>query len=66
LIEDAATRKVHDIRPGILYALDRHDQHVVRAATQLTLACVFTPPLTGRETHDESGSYPLEEEAVEG
>jgi len=24
------------------------------------MACVFSPPVTGREVHREDGSYPLE------
>jgi len=63
-IEDLATGAVHPIRPGVMYALDRHDRHVLRADTQMTMACVFNPPLNGREVHDESGTYPLEAETV--
>jgi L-ectoine synthase len=63
-IEDVATGERHAIRPGILYALDRNDRHVLRADTELTLACVFNPPLSGLEVHDASGAYPLEAEAV--
>jgi len=63
-LEDRETGQVHAIRPGILYALDRHDRHVLRAETELTLACVFNPPLSGLEVHDESGAYPLQAEAV--
>ncbi|WP_280806723.1 ectoine synthase [Mesorhizobium sp. LNJC394B00] len=28
------------------------------------LACVFVPPLAGREVHDETGAYPLASEAI--
>jgi len=31
----------------------------VRAKTDLRMACVFNPPVTGREVHDEHGVYPL-------
>ena len=34
------------------------------ARTELTLACVFNPPLNGKEVHDENGVYPLEADAV--
>ena len=47
------------IRPGTVYALDQHDAHVLRAFSALRLVCVFNPPLTGREVHDEAGAYPL-------
>jgi L-ectoine synthase len=57
-IEDLATGQVHDLKPGTLYALDAHDRHVVRPRTDIVTACVFNPPVTGREVHDESGAYP--------
>lgn len=58
-IEDLATGTVHAIRPGTLYVLDQHDDHLLRASEQLELACVFNPPLHGTETHDADGVYPL-------
>lgn len=58
-IEDRATGTVHEIRPGTMYALDQHDRHILRARTDLRMVCVFNPPCSGREVHDEDGSYPL-------
>lgn len=63
-IEDLASGEVHEIRPGIMYALNEHDAHVLRARTKMVMACVFNPPLNGLEVHDEEGVYPLEAEAV--
>ena len=64
-IETLADGKVYPIRPGTLYNLDQHDEHLLRADSELTLACVFNPPLNGLEVHDENGVYPLEaDEAV--
>ena len=60
-LEDGA---VHPVTPGTLYALDRHDRHILRASSELKLACVFNPPLNGKEVHDESGAYPLDAETV--
>jgi L-ectoine synthase len=40
-----------------VYALDKHDAHIVRARTELRFVCVFTPALTGTETHQPDGSY---------
>lgn len=57
-IETLDDGRVYAIRPGTIYALDRHDRHVLRARTELVLLCVFNPPVTGRETHDASGAYP--------
>ena len=53
----------HKIFPGIIYALDKHDKHVLRAFTQMRMICVFNPALVGQEIHDENGVYPLLEYA---
>lgn len=41
--------------PGVLYALNRHEKHFLRATTDLRLVCVFNPPLQGNERHTLSG-----------
>ena len=64
-IEDLATGAVHELTPGTLYALDQHDRHILRPRTEMVTACVFNPPVTGREVHDESGAYPAEADAME-
>jgi L-ectoine synthase len=48
-----ADGKAHEITPGTLYALDRHDPHYLVAApdTDLRLVCVFAPALKGDERH---------------
>lgn len=56
--------KTYEISPGCMYALDEHDPHILRARTELTLACVFNPPLAGTEVHGEDGAYPLDAEAI--
>lgn len=61
-LEVVATGVVHRIRAGTLYALDRHEKHLLRGHTDVRLICVFSPPLTGREVHDAEGTYPLVEE----
>ena len=62
-VETLEDGKVHPIRPGVVYALDRHDRHYLRAKTTMRLVCVFNPPLAGREVHDANGVYPLLEQA---
>ncbi len=58
-VETIPEGEVYPIRPGTLYALDKHDQHYLRAlGSDLRLLCVFNPPLVGDEVHDEDGSYP--------
>ena len=63
-IEELASGAIHPIRPGTMYALNLHDKHILRAHTELELACVFNPPLHGTETHDASGAYPLDAAAL--
>jgi L-ectoine synthase len=53
--------QTYPIRPGTLYALDGHEKHLLRAKSQLRMVCVFNPPLTGSEVHDDEGVYPLVE-----
>jgi L-ectoine synthase len=59
VLEDLETGEVHRISPGSLYVLDGHERHTLTAETDLRMVCVFTPALTGREVHDEDGTYPL-------
>ncbi len=63
-IEDLATGEVHKLQPGILYALNDHDRHIVRPQTDILTVCVFNPPVTGREVHDENGAYPADTSAA--
>ncbi|WP_308634413.1 ectoine synthase [Paenibacillus silvisoli] len=51
--------ETYPILPGTLYALNGHEKHLLRAEKQLRMVCVFNPPLTGNEVHDEEGVYPL-------
>lgn len=63
-IEDLATGEVHQIRPGVMYALNLHDHHTLRCTTECVFACCFNPPVTGTEVHREDGSYaPAEDTA---
>ncbi|MCG3039928.1 ectoine synthase [Streptomyces sp. S1A] len=53
----------HRITPGVLYALDRHDRHRLRADPDgdMTLLSIFNPPLRGTERHtlhrEKASSY---------
>ncbi|MDA8370925.1 MAG: ectoine synthase [Nocardiopsaceae bacterium] len=53
------TGETHLITPGTLYLLNGHEHHTVRPKTDFRVLCVFNPPVTGREVHDENGVYPL-------
>ncbi|MGH8869667.1 MAG: ectoine synthase [Actinomycetes bacterium] len=56
---DDETGTVYPIAPGTMYLLDGHEHHTLTARTDLRMVCVFNPPCTGREVHDENGVYPL-------
>lgn len=60
-VHDPATGEVHEISPGTMYALDKHDKHYLVANDDLRLVCVFQPALNGDESHrlsaDGSSSY---------
>lgn len=57
---------IYRIAPGTIYVLDKNDRHILRAKTTMKFACVFNPPLNGREIHDEDGAYPLDGEEIAG
>ena len=63
-IEDLATGVVHAITPGTMYALDKNDKHILRATQEMKMACVFNPPLHGKEVHNAEGAYELEAEVI--
>ena len=62
-ITDLATGETHEIRPGVMYALDKHDKHILRADAEkpMIMACTFNPPVSGKEVHQADGSYALED-----
>ena len=59
VVEMDGTR--HEIVPGTLYALDKHDMHdlIANPEGDMRLVCMFTPALTGEEAHrlTESGIH---------
>ena len=60
-IELIGSGTIFQIGPGVMYALDQHEPHILRARQDMLLICVFSPPLHGREVHGEDGSYPKEQ-----
>lgn len=63
-LEDLGSGIIHPIEPGTMYALDQHDEHVLRAETELRMVCVFNPPIVGDETHGADGAYPPDPESA--
>lgn len=58
-LTDHETGTVYALGPGSMYLLNGHERHRVEARTRMRMLCVFNPPVTGREVHDENGVYPL-------
>ena len=60
-VETLADGQVYPIKPGTMYALNKNDQHYLRAHSTMRLVCVFTPALNGKESHNlksgESSHY---------
>ncbi len=63
-VEALKTGKVYKIEPGVMYALDENDEHLLRCTKMMRLMCVFVPPITGYEVHREDGSYAIVEEDI--
>lgn len=61
-IEAIDEGKTYPIEKGTLYALNGHEKHYLRAESDMHMVCVFNPPCTGREVHDEEGAYALPED----
>lgn len=59
ILKDIETGEAHLIKPGMLYALDKHDRHEFTAIETTELVCVFNPPLKGDEVHGDDGTYSI-------
>lgn len=64
-VESLEDGKKYPIKPGTLYNLDQHDRHMLRAFKEMQLACVFNPPLTGKEVHNKDGAYELDADPID-
>ena len=58
-LEDIDNGATYPVSDGTVYTLNGNERHVLRARTEMRMICVFTPPLVGKEVHDEDGIYPL-------
>ena len=63
-IENLEDGVIYPIEAGTLYILDQHDKHILRATEEMKMACVFNPPLNGKEVHNKEGAYELEAETI--
>ncbi|MFC8529320.1 ectoine synthase [Nocardia sp. NPDC057227] len=58
-LHDLDNDVTYELGAGSMYLLNGHEKHRLEAHTQLRMLCVFNPPVTGQEVHDENGVYPL-------
>lgn len=56
-LTNKTTGETFEIKPDVTYVLDNHDPHYFEAFEEVVLICVFNPPLTGKEVHQDDGSY---------
>lgn len=61
-VETIADGKIWPVKAGDIYALDKNDEHYLRAnkGSHMRMVCVFAPAISGREVHDEHGVYPAD------
>lgn len=64
-VETLDDGKVYPIEPGTIYILDMNDRHILRAFEEMKMACVFNPPLHGKEVHNAEGAYELEADTID-
>ena len=63
-VETLEDGQKYPIKPGVLYSLDKHDKHILRAFKAMKMACVFNPPLNGKEVHNAEGAYELVADSI--
>lgn len=58
-VHNIDTGETFPIAEGTVYILNKNDQHILKAFEEMKMACVFNPPLTGKEVHNAQGAYEL-------
>jgi L-ectoine synthase len=56
-VETTENGRIYPIKAGTVYALNGNERHLLRAHSTMRMVCVFNPPITGREVHDQDGTY---------
>jgi L-ectoine synthase len=64
-VETLCDGKKYPIEAGTIYILDKHDKHILCAFEDMQMACVFNPPLHGKEVHNSEGAYELSADAID-
>jgi L-ectoine synthase len=65
-VELIPSGEIFRIEPGTMYALNKNDQHWLRADAggDMRVVCSFNPPLVGTEVHDAGGVYAVAAETA--
>lgn len=63
-VETLDDGKKYSITSGTIYILNKNDRHTLRAFTEMKMACVFNPPLNGKEVHNAEGAYELDADSL--
>mgnify|MGYP000173903792 FL=1 len=63
-VETLDDGKKYAIEPGSIYILNKNDKHILRAFEEMKMACVFNPPLNGKEVHNKEGAYELDADTI--
>jgi L-ectoine synthase len=65
-VELIPSGEIFRIEPGTMYALNKNDQHWLRADAggDMRVVCSFNPPLVGTEVHDADGVYAVAAEVA--
>ena len=59
ILTNIETGEKFNIEVDTIYILDKHERHTFQALEDVVLISVFNPPLSGNESHDKHGCYPL-------
>jgi L-ectoine synthase len=58
-LSDKTSGETHVLEAGDVYCVGPNDPHHLTAKTDIQVIAIFNPPLSGDETHDEDGAYPV-------
>ena len=54
-------RRTFQIKPGTMFACDKHEKFIIRVRKRVRNISIITPPFTGREVPGADGTYPPSE-----
>ncbi|HMH06239.1 MAG TPA: ectoine synthase [Terriglobales bacterium] len=66
VLEDLGAGKFYEIKPGTLYALDKHERHRLKVKRRMRVICTFVPPLVGARYTTRKAPMMLDETCATG